>query len=61
MMRLNRRFAAAPARKSHANALHARTEKSVRAWTALARDLQAVAAARHRLNRAIAQVSNAAQ
>eukprot|EP00974_Lingulodinium_polyedra_P038726 3710240-Lingulodinium_polyedra.AAC.1 len=61
-MRLSRRSAAAAARKSRANVLHARTEKSVRAWSAFACDLRAAGAAKRRFDRIIAQrFENAAQ
>eukprot|EP00974_Lingulodinium_polyedra_P009184 877787-Lingulodinium_polyedra.AAC.1 len=43
MTRSNRCLALATARKPHARELHARTEKSVRAWSALACDLRTAA------------------
>eukprot|EP00974_Lingulodinium_polyedra_P029110 2805067-Lingulodinium_polyedra.AAC.1 len=58
----SRCFAVATTRKPRARALHARNEKSVRAWSAFACDLRTAAAAKRRFNCIIAHVSqNAAQ
>eukprot|EP00974_Lingulodinium_polyedra_P062669 6051328-Lingulodinium_polyedra.AAC.1 len=55
MMRSNRRFAAAVARKPNAHALHARAIGPVRAWTPRACDLRTVAAAQRQFYRIIVQ------
>eukprot|EP00974_Lingulodinium_polyedra_P024407 2362725-Lingulodinium_polyedra.AAC.1 len=57
MARSNRCVAADAARKPHTNAIHARTDFSVRAWSAIACDSRAAAAAKRRFVRVTAQLS----
>eukprot|EP00974_Lingulodinium_polyedra_P038395 3679002-Lingulodinium_polyedra.AAC.1 len=57
MMRPNRCFAGATARKPYARALRARASLGARARSARTRGLQAAAPTKHRFNRVVAQRS----